>query len=320
MRSPYRSAMRRSVRRMSRSAAAACAALSLGDEGAMPLLYFTECFAVKHLEPPAVELAPHPSPPQRQIQPRRPQPSAQVRTPLAPVQARARKGAPPRPRRVQIQAQRAHAALAGAGRAISPAGLGLQPARGQQAIEKRHAKAPGDMVIAGPRRAQTLRHPGRRCLRPAPQRPQLLQRARHLRRTQTEIPVPALGRQRQLGRRARPPVQQQRQHPRPRWLANRRRRPRRAVLPIAFHISMINEASSPAAAHAGPMPSLTRRSALAGLAASTAALASPLPPQPAPDVPPLTCLIRYQIDPYQRDAFAQYAAAWARIIPRCGAQ
>lgn len=32
----------------------------------------------------------------------------------------------------------------------------------------------------------------------------------------------------------------------------------------------------------------------------------------------LTCFIRYQIDPFQRDAFAQYAANWAQIIPRCG--
>jgi hypothetical protein len=32
----------------------------------------------------------------------------------------------------------------------------------------------------------------------------------------------------------------------------------------------------------------------------------------------ITCFIRYQIDPYQRDAFKQYAAAWAHIIPRCG--
>ena len=32
----------------------------------------------------------------------------------------------------------------------------------------------------------------------------------------------------------------------------------------------------------------------------------------------IACLIRYQIDPYQRDAFASYAANWARIIPRCG--
>lgn len=32
----------------------------------------------------------------------------------------------------------------------------------------------------------------------------------------------------------------------------------------------------------------------------------------------ITCFIRYQIDPFQRDAFRRYAEAWGRIIPRCG--
>jgi hypothetical protein len=32
----------------------------------------------------------------------------------------------------------------------------------------------------------------------------------------------------------------------------------------------------------------------------------------------ITCFIRYEIDPFQRDAFAAYAANWGRIIPRCG--
>ena len=32
----------------------------------------------------------------------------------------------------------------------------------------------------------------------------------------------------------------------------------------------------------------------------------------------VTCFIRYQIDPFQRDAFREYAQAWGRIIPRCG--
>ena len=32
----------------------------------------------------------------------------------------------------------------------------------------------------------------------------------------------------------------------------------------------------------------------------------------------ITCLIRYQIDPFQRDAFREYAERWGRIIPRCG--
>lgn len=32
----------------------------------------------------------------------------------------------------------------------------------------------------------------------------------------------------------------------------------------------------------------------------------------------ITCFIRYEIDPFQRDAFKRYAQEWGRIIPRCG--
>ena len=32
----------------------------------------------------------------------------------------------------------------------------------------------------------------------------------------------------------------------------------------------------------------------------------------------ITCFIRYQIDPFQRDAFVDYARHWLEIIPRCG--
>ncbi len=32
----------------------------------------------------------------------------------------------------------------------------------------------------------------------------------------------------------------------------------------------------------------------------------------------IVCIIRYQIDPFQRDAFKEYAENWGRIIPRCG--
>lgn len=32
----------------------------------------------------------------------------------------------------------------------------------------------------------------------------------------------------------------------------------------------------------------------------------------------ITCFIRYEIDPFQRAAFEEYAARWGRIIPRCG--
>jgi hypothetical protein len=32
----------------------------------------------------------------------------------------------------------------------------------------------------------------------------------------------------------------------------------------------------------------------------------------------ITCVIRYQIDPFQREGFKHYAENWGRIIPRCG--
>jgi hypothetical protein len=32
----------------------------------------------------------------------------------------------------------------------------------------------------------------------------------------------------------------------------------------------------------------------------------------------VTCFIRYEIDPFQREEFEAYAKAWGRIIPRCG--
>jgi NIPSNAP protein len=33
---------------------------------------------------------------------------------------------------------------------------------------------------------------------------------------------------------------------------------------------------------------------------------------------PIVCFIRYQIDPFQREAFRAYAARWGEIIPACG--
>src|SRR5258707_5174349 len=32
----------------------------------------------------------------------------------------------------------------------------------------------------------------------------------------------------------------------------------------------------------------------------------------------VTCVIRYVIDPFQREAFAEYARNWGRVIPECG--
>jgi len=34
----------------------------------------------------------------------------------------------------------------------------------------------------------------------------------------------------------------------------------------------------------------------------------------------ITVFIRYQLDPFQRDAFEAYARRWLEIIPRCGGE
>jgi hypothetical protein len=68
---------------------------------------------------------------------------------------------------------------------------------------------------------------------------------------------------------------------------------------------------------------LDRREAIGALVAAGAVLAvgcGDSPPEPAARriSMTITCVIRYQIDPFQRDAFKKYARNWGRIIPRCG--
>jgi hypothetical protein len=73
----------------------------------------------------------------------------------------------------------------------------------------------------------------------------------------------------------------------------------------------------------GPDPRINRRDALALMGAATAGAMfgaeSATAGQPARSAAvTMTCFIRYQIDPFQRDAFAEYARTWGRIIPECG--
>jgi hypothetical protein len=35
-------------------------------------------------------------------------------------------------------------------------------------------------------------------------------------------------------------------------------------------------------------------------------------------MPNIICHISYQIDPFQRDGFEEYARTWLRVIPECG--
>jgi NIPSNAP protein len=62
---------------------------------------------------------------------------------------------------------------------------------------------------------------------------------------------------------------------------------------------------------------VNRRELIQGGAALAALNALPAMAEGSPSMM-ITCFIRYQIDPFQRAAFQQYAENWGRIIPRCG--
>jgi hypothetical protein len=66
---------------------------------------------------------------------------------------------------------------------------------------------------------------------------------------------------------------------------------------------------------------MSRREAIAALAATalTLGLGDSWPRRSTWRIEmTITCVIRYEIDPFQRDEFKKYAENWGRIIPRCG--
>src|ERR1700730_7099386 len=71
-----------------------------------------------------------------------------------------------------------------------------------------------------------------------------------------------------------------------------------------------------------PHRQISRREAIGRIVVDVAALTvgQDAFASPATEGKPVTimCVIRYQIDPFQRDAFKKYAENWGRIIPRCG--
>ena len=62
---------------------------------------------------------------------------------------------------------------------------------------------------------------------------------------------------------------------------------------------------------------MTRREAVHTMVATGAAL-TPGRSEAKETPMKITCVIRYEIDPFQRDAFKKYAENWGRIIPRLG--
>jgi uncharacterized protein (DUF1330 family) len=72
---------------------------------------------------------------------------------------------------------------------------------------------------------------------------------------------------------------------------------------------------------ADPIAKVSRRAVLGGMAATAGvllAIGCDAPVVEGKTTMTMTCFIRYQIDPFQREAFEKYAENWGRIIPRCG--
>jgi hypothetical protein len=68
-----------------------------------------------------------------------------------------------------------------------------------------------------------------------------------------------------------------------------------------------------------PIVRPNRRETVGGGGASPALAGPAQIPPPNRSLPmKLTCVVRYQIDPFQLEDFRLYAENWGRIIPRCG--
>jgi hypothetical protein len=76
----------------------------------------------------------------------------------------------------------------------------------------------------------------------------------------------------------------------------------------------------PALTSESACPAISRREAIGAMVAAGAALTIGWGDSPAArrKIMTTTCVIRYEIDPFQREGFKKYAENWGRIIPRCG--
>jgi len=83
---------------------------------------------------------------------------------------------------------------------------------------------------------------------------------------------------------------------------------------IDIHSLILNEVCKHGKAYIGVMPVSRRKAMKTGAAMWMLGLGR----AEGKESMTVACFIRYQIDPFQREAFKTYAENWGRIIPRCG--
>jgi hypothetical protein len=89
----------------------------------------------------------------------------------------------------------------------------------------------------------------------------------------------------------------------------------------AANWSRVLDVSAKAETNAGYNRAVNRSETIAGILSASAALqtlGTAAQDEPERKAVTVTCLIRYQIDPFQSEAFEEYARNWGAVIPRCG--
>ena len=273
---------------------------------------------------PAVQLLDYPFLLQRRLEQCRSQCAANVGLPLTPIQTRIGEAPPKRTCGVQINAQRGNR-LPALNRQFICIGIFRtlrQPPPRSETIMQLDAQRPRHVVITSPRGPQFIRRMRYEFLaNSAHQNAQPLEGAGHLRSFEAVVMMFTLdhhldqplslqaievharrGRahprhDRQFRASSRMAIEQRIQHAHARRLTNGGRNSRNRnfvgkcrLTGRYIHDFIVNEVSMQTTRH-----NFGRRRLMK-----------------------IVCIIRYQIDPFQREAFKTYAENWGRIIPRCG--
>ena len=218
---------------------------------------------------------------------------------------------------------------------------------------KRYANTPGDVIVTGSGGTQAI---GRRRYKPlvsTRQDDESFQDTRNIGSAQTVIPVLSLphnlnqavqsqavqvrARCRwthvrdngKLGARSRVIVQEAIEHSRARRFADGGCDARRPIvcLPFDIHIVIVNEVWLSDKAYSPRMRLkklagvlIDRRNFVKAMAAASCFIPIGIDSGEWRNgrTAMIVCVIRYQIDPFERDAFRKYAENWGRIIRRCG--
>lgn len=214
---------------------------------------------------------------------------ADVRTPLAPIQTGARETAPERPERCDVDAERFKSARASRRDVVHVVATryGREPSHRRETIVQLHPNGPRDVVVARTRGAQAMRggrHERVTCA--------ACEGAQRFERRGDASAVKAVV----------------------------------AVLPLDHDAHQllppqpIQVGAGGRWAHGGNDRELGARSCVTVHQAEEHPCARRFTNGACNgrDGEIDICFIRYQIDPFQREAFKEYAQKWGRIIPRCG--